>query len=78
MQPDDDPLDEPRFTFRASGSGLVQIAFLGRVVTRLSGRAATRFLERIARASAREQQLAMAKATGHFKHGNERAVTPRS
>lgn len=67
-----DPLDEARFTFRHTKQGLVQISFEGRVVTTLAGKQALRFLDRVERKSPRDQQLEMAKATGHFKHGNER------
>lgn len=68
----DDPLAHEPFSFRETKSGLVQISFQGRVVTTLAGKEAVRFLSRVAQADAQEQQLAMAKATGHFKHGTER------
>ena len=71
-----DPLDEERFTFQESKGGLVQIAFCGKTVTRLTGKLASRFLNKVAACDARGQQLLMAKATGHFKHGNERGVKP--
>jgi hypothetical protein len=69
-----DPLDEERFTFQETKGGLVQIAFNGKTVTRLTGKLARRFLNKIAICDARGRQLVMAKATGHFKHGNERSV----
>jgi len=67
-----DSLGQARFTYQESKSGIVQIAFHGKLVTTLAGNAADRFLSRIANLEPRAQQLLMAKATGHFKHGNER------
>ncbi len=71
MDREDPLLDEP-FSYRETKNGQVRISFAGRVVTTLAGRDAVRFLTRVAGADARAIQLAMAKATGHFKHGNER------
>lgn len=75
---DDDPLDAEPFSFFETKSGIVQIRFKGKVVTSLAGRNASRFMERIRSASKEDAQLAMAKATGHFKHGNERSSKRRS
>ena len=63
--------DEP-FSYRSMKSGLVEISYKGRAVTKLSGRNATRFLSRVESGDRNNAQLVMAKATGHFKHGNER------
>jgi hypothetical protein len=41
-------------------------------VNPLAGKQANRFVARTQNADAYACQLAMAKATGHFKHGNER------
>jgi hypothetical protein len=38
----------------------------------LSGADAVRFLNKVESAKPQDVQLAMAKATGHFKHGTER------
>ncbi len=65
--------DGERFSYRETADGRVRIAWAGRVVTTLRGAAAVRFLERVAGADAAGAQLAMAKATGNFKRGNERA-----
>lgn len=62
------------FSYRATKSGRVQIFRGTRLVTTLSGKHATRFLDIAAAADARELQLLMARATGHFKQGNERAA----
>lgn len=60
------------FSWRVTKNGTVFIAWHGKTVTTLKGKAAELFLARIARLDERGAQLAMAKATGHFKHGNER------
>ena len=67
-------LDDEPFEYRATKDGRVRIAFRGRVVTTLAGAAAERFLARAQAAGAEEEALQqlMARATGHFKHGNER------
>jgi len=63
---------EEVFTFRASKDGTVFISWHGKQMTTLRGKAAERFLEKIASLEGREAQLVMAKVTGQFKHGNER------
>ena len=68
--------DEP-FSYRATKSGLVQIAYEGKVVTTLSGRDSSRFLAKVSSADPLSVQLAMAKATGHFKNGSERVSKNR-
>ena len=65
-------LNEERFAFRATKDGVVFISWLGTVVTTLRGKQAATFLVKIAGADEQAAQLAMARATGHFKHGNER------
>lgn len=70
-------LDAAPFSYRASKDGTVFIAYHGRPVTVLKGREAERFLARIQGATEKQQQLAMAKCTGNFKHGNERAAKRR-
>jgi hypothetical protein len=68
-----DPLIDEPFDFRETRDGLALISFRGKLVTTLAGKEATRFLNKAHGASPGEQQLLMAKATGHFKHGNERS-----
>jgi hypothetical protein len=67
-----DLLASQPFSYTATRNGLVRIACEGRVVTTLSGVAAARFLAKVEAATEADLQLAMAKATGHFKHGTER------
>lgn len=72
-----DPLAEQPFSYRATKTGLVRIAYLGAQVTTLSGKAAERFLSTVTDADAHAAQLAMAKATGNFKRGNEKQAKLR-
>ena len=67
-------LDDEPFEYRATKDGRVRIAFRGRLVTTLAGPAAERFLARAQATGAEAEALQqlMARATGHFKHGNER------
>ena len=76
MSLDDLVADSP-FSFRCSGQQ-VQISFRGKTVTTLRGRDADKFLNRVEGADEREAQLAMAKTTGNFKRGNERAGRRRT
>jgi hypothetical protein len=68
------------FAYRATNDGSVHISFRGRPVTVLAGAQAEAFLRRVAGATEVEAQHLMARATGNFKHGNERTGkrSPRS
>jgi len=68
----EDLITDEVFNCRATKNGLVQISCNGKTVTTLSGRDSTRFLSRVELGDSAAAQLAMAKATGHFKHGTER------
>lgn len=63
------------FAFVTRKSGEVSILRGGRVVTVLRGRAALDFGARVAGLSPVQQQQAMARVTGNYKRGNERAGT---
>ncbi|MEA4883278.1 MAG: hypothetical protein VB144_06420 [Clostridia bacterium] len=65
-------LAEEPFSYRVSKDRKVFIYWHGEQVVILSGKASERFLVRISEADARTAQLIMAKATGNFKHGNEK------
>lgn len=65
-------LDEEVFTYRVNQENKVFIAWHGKQVTVLKGKDAQKFLSRIRGLDPKGAQLMMAKATGHFKHGNER------
>lgn len=60
------------FSYRTTKQGDVFIDHQGRHVVTLRGKAAERLLARVSGASSDEAQLALAKATGNFKRGNER------
>jgi len=64
-------LRESPFAFRATRAGIVFITWQAKTVTTLRGAAADTFLRKIAVLDDQDAQLLMAKATGHFKHGNE-------
>jgi len=65
-------LDEEAFTYRQTKDGKVFINWHGKQVTTLSGAKASDFITKIEGAEDKQAQLIMAKATGHFKHGNEK------
>ncbi len=60
------------FSYRSTKSGYVFISFQGKRVTTLRGSKADAFLARASGSGADEQQALMQRATGNFKHGNER------
>jgi hypothetical protein len=63
--------DDP-FTYRTTRDGKVFIYWHGKQIMILKGTDAGRLLGRLAGADAEQEQLVLAKVTGHFKHGNER------
>lgn len=65
--------DDLGFTFRANKAGVVAIARGGRVVTLLRDVAARRFLAAVDRVTPAAAQQLMARATGNYRRGNERA-----
>ena len=64
-------LDETVFTYRVTKDGKLFISWQGRIVTTLHGERARKLLQQLHGADHKTEQLALAKATGHFKHGNE-------
>ena len=60
------------FEYRTTKDGKVLIAYEGQIVTTLKGGQARNFIERVVDADEDKVQLALAKATGNFKRGNER------
>lgn len=65
-------LNEEVFTYKITKDRKVFISWHGKQVTTLSGSRAEDFITDIEGAEGKEAQLIMAKATGHFKHGNEK------
>jgi hypothetical protein len=70
-------LDEEPFSYRVSKDNLVFLCWKGKQVTILKGKESERFLQRISHADTKEAQLMMAKVTGNFKRGNEKANKQR-
>ena len=68
-------LDEP-FSFKASKDGIVFLEYRGRPVKILRGNEARKFLGRVEKLDGGDAQLLIAKLTGNFKRGNERAINP--
>lgn len=67
-------LEDQVFAFSETKSGMVLISHRGKTVKTLKGKDATRFMNRVAHCDTTQGQLLMAKLTGQFKFGNERAV----
>jgi hypothetical protein len=61
------------FAYRATKDGRVLISWEGRDVVTLTGTKAEKFRDAAERGDAEAAQLLMARATGNFKRGNERA-----
>ena len=63
--------DQP-FDFQITKDGRVLIYWDDHIIMTLKGQAATKLISKIEGADEPAIQLALAKITGHFKHGNER------
>jgi len=68
-----DPLAGEPFSYLSRSDGSIVIRYHAAPVTILRGKAAMRFASRVADADAAAAQQLMARATGNFKRGNERA-----
>ena len=64
---------ETQFSWQRRKDGSVAIDWRGKPVTVLKGAKAARFLAEVEAADPERAQLAMARVTGNFKRGNERA-----
>jgi hypothetical protein len=69
--------DEDVFTYRVTKDGKLLISWEGRLVTTVAGKAAQKLAARLDGADRREVQHILARATGNFKHGNERTGTSK-
>ena len=67
------PKPDLGFEFITSRHGYVDIRRNGATVTTLRGQAAEKFLRRVEGKPSAEQQQVMARVTGQYKFGNERA-----
>lgn len=67
-------LKEEPFAYTETKNGKVFVSWQGKQVVTLQGADATRFLQRMNGADPNQAQLIMAKCTGNFKRGNEKAA----
>ena len=65
-------LEEKPFDFQLTKDGRVLIFWDNRIIMTLKGDAAKKLITKLDGADEIAIQLALAKVTGHFKHGNER------
>lgn len=65
-------LDEEPFSYNVSKDKKIFIYWSGKLVTILKEKESSKFLARIENTDVKTGQLIMAKATGNFKHGNEK------
>ncbi|MCJ1909733.1 hypothetical protein [Planococcus ruber] len=66
-------LEENPFTYRISKSQAVFISYRGKEIKTVKGKEAEKLIARIQQAETdKDVQLILAKATGNFKHGNEK------
>ncbi|MBA3870670.1 MAG: hypothetical protein H0X30_16140 [Anaerolineae bacterium] len=65
-------LEEKPFDFQLTKQGRVLIYWDNRIIMTLKGDAAKKLITKLDGADEIAVQLALAKVTGHFKHGNER------
>lgn len=64
--------EEDVFTYRITKDGKVLISSDGRIVTTTAGKNAQKLIIKLESADRREIQHLLARATGQYKHGNER------
>lgn len=71
-------LDEEVFTYQLSKNNTVFISYKSKEIKIVKGKEAEKLIGRIESANTdKEVQLALAKITGNFKHGNERTVNKK-
>lgn len=66
-------LEDDPFDYRITKSGMLIILRDGRIVMELGGRTAAALIPKLGRSDDSDQQL-LARATGNYRHGNERHV----
>jgi hypothetical protein len=71
-QSEKNPLEDSPFDYRKYKNGNVSISWKNKEVMILKGTNAEKFLASVENADELDAQMAMAKITGNFKHGNER------
>ena len=73
--PDSQAPQDLGFTHRARKNGDVEILHRGRLAASLRGVAAQEFIAEVESGGFADAQQLMARLTGNYKHGNERAAT---
>ncbi len=68
----DDALAAHPFDWQVTKSGTVLVFRGGRQIVTVGGRAGAKLAAQLERADDRASQQLLARATGHYKHGNER------
>lgn len=63
------------FTYRSRKNGDVEVLHHGKLASTLRGMQAQDFLSEVGAGGAADAQQLMARATGNYKHGNERAAS---
>ena len=71
---DEQPQEDLGFTYRARKSGDVEVLHKGLLAASLRGIAAQDFLSEVESSTFSEGQQLMARLTGNYRHGNERAA----
>jgi hypothetical protein len=71
-------IDDDVFSYRVTKDGHVLIYWRNKQVMILKAMQAQKFLAKIANLDDQEAQMVMAKITGNFKRGNERAASIHS
>jgi len=64
-------LDDEPFDYRETADRRVLVYWNGKHIMTVKGEAAAKLLAKLADADEKDVQLALAKITGNFKHGNE-------
>jgi hypothetical protein len=70
-------LAEDPFEYRVTKDGTVFISRGGRQIAIVAGTRAARLVARLEAGDEDEQQQALARITGNYRHGNERPVNVR-
>jgi hypothetical protein len=70
----EDPLAGEPFSYLSRSDGSIVVRYHDAPVTLLRGKAAAGFMARLSESDAAGAQQLMARATGNFKRGNERAA----
>ena len=70
----DQAAEDLGFTYRARKSGVVEVLHRGRLAASLRGVAAQEFTAEVESGGFSDAQQLMARLTGNYKHGNERAA----